>query len=118
MLIDNLNIRIIHAATGEILRTLTLDPTRTYNRPATNAADHHAPTAPTDPEKTKTQTHDVGSGHCRCLATSQGGDDGNRTHDLFIANEALCQLSYIPEAHHNSGSLHLEKKPQNVMIFA
>ena len=26
-----------------------------------------------------------------------GGDDGNRTHDLFIANEALCQLSYIPD---------------------
>jgi hypothetical protein len=28
--------------------------------------------------------------------TSGGGDDGNRTHDLFIANEALCQLSYVP----------------------
>ncbi len=30
MLIRNLDLRIIHAATGEILRTLTLDPTRTY----------------------------------------------------------------------------------------
>ena len=24
------------------------------------------------------------------------GDDGNRTHYLFDANEALCQMSYIP----------------------
>jgi transposase InsO family protein len=31
MLIHDLDIRIIHAATGEILRTLTLDPTRTYH---------------------------------------------------------------------------------------
>ena len=25
------------------------------------------------------------------------GDDGIRTHYLFDANEALCQMSYIPE---------------------
>lgn len=25
-----------------------------------------------------------------------GGDDGDRTHDLNIANVALSQLSYIP----------------------
>lgn len=25
-----------------------------------------------------------------------GGADGNQTHDLFIANEALYQLSYRP----------------------
>gem|GEM_PF-3167293 len=25
-----------------------------------------------------------------------GGADGNQTHDLFIANEALYQLSYCP----------------------
>src|SRR5207342_3165029 len=30
LLIDDLNIRIIHAATGEILRDLTLDPTSSY----------------------------------------------------------------------------------------
>lgn len=29
----------------------------------------------------------------RCFA---GGDDGDRTHDLNIANVALSQLSYIP----------------------
>ena len=27
---------------------------------------------------------------------STGGAEGNRTPDLFIANEALCQLSYSP----------------------
>ena len=26
-----------------------------------------------------------------------GGADGNQTHDLFIANEALYQLSYCPK---------------------
>ncbi len=30
MLIQNLNIRIAHATTGELLRELTLDPTRDY----------------------------------------------------------------------------------------
>ena len=31
MLIADLDVRIIHAATGEILRHLTLDPTRRYH---------------------------------------------------------------------------------------
>ena len=26
-----------------------------------------------------------------------GGDDGDRTHDLGIANAALSQLSYVPK---------------------
>jgi hypothetical protein len=30
MLVHDLNIRVIHAATGELLRELTLDPTRDY----------------------------------------------------------------------------------------
>ena len=24
------------------------------------------------------------------------GDDGNRTHDIYLAKVALCQLSYVP----------------------
>ena len=32
----------------------------------------------------------------RCFA---GGDDGDRTHDLNIANVALSQLSYIPSGY-------------------
>ena len=27
---------------------------------------------------------------------SAGGDDGTRTHDLLVANQALYQLSYVP----------------------
>ncbi len=30
-----------------------------------------------------------------------GGADGNQTHDLFIANEALYQLSYCPPSYLN-----------------
>ena len=30
MLVQDLNIRVVHAATGELLRELTLDPTRDY----------------------------------------------------------------------------------------
>jgi transposase InsO family protein len=31
LLIDHLDVRVIHAATGEIIRTLTIDPTRRYH---------------------------------------------------------------------------------------
>jgi hypothetical protein len=31
MLIDHLDVRVIHAATGEIIRTLTIDPNRRYH---------------------------------------------------------------------------------------
>ncbi len=31
-------------------------------------------------------------------ALNNGGEDGNRTHDLVIANDALSQLSYSPGA--------------------
>ena len=44
LLIADLDIRIIHAATGEILRDLTLDPTRSYQPTG-------APKGPTRPQK-------------------------------------------------------------------
>jgi hypothetical protein len=31
MLIDDLHVRVIHATTGEIIRTLTIDPNRRYH---------------------------------------------------------------------------------------
>ena len=31
MLINDLDVRLIHATTGEIIRTLTIDPTRCYH---------------------------------------------------------------------------------------
>jgi hypothetical protein len=32
---------------------------------------------------------------------SSGGDDGIRTHDLYVANVPLSHLSYIPTLHVN-----------------
>ena len=50
LLIHNLDIRIIHAATGELLRQLTLDPTRTY-QPTGNKRG--GPKRPYGPRKNK-----------------------------------------------------------------
>ena len=47
MLIHDLDIRIIHAATGEILRQLTLDPTRHYQ--PTGKPPGHPPRKPRHP---------------------------------------------------------------------
>ena len=33
------------------------------------------------------------------LDVRSGGDDGARTHDLLVANQALYQLSYVPVTH-------------------
>ena len=30
-------------------------------------------------------------------ALFSGGDEGNRTPDIYLAKVALCQLSYVPE---------------------
>jgi hypothetical protein len=32
----------------------------------------------------------------RPQSATLGGDDGNRTHDLLLAKQALYQLSYVP----------------------
>ena len=53
MLITDLDIRIIHAATGEIIRTLTLDPTRTYHgtgKPIGGPSRPYGPRKNKDPE--------------------------------------------------------------------
>jgi transposase InsO family protein len=50
MLIVDLDIRIIHAATGEILRTLTLDPTRTYQPTGKPQGAPPGPRKPQTPE--------------------------------------------------------------------
>ena len=46
LLIDGNNIRVIHAATGEIIRTLTIDPERRYH------GTGRPPGGPTGPRKT------------------------------------------------------------------
>jgi transposase InsO family protein len=50
MLIDDLNVRLIHATTGEILRQLTIDPTRRYHRTGQPTG---GPRRPYGPRKTK-----------------------------------------------------------------
>jgi hypothetical protein len=32
----------------------------------------------------------------RTVVVTASGDDGNRTHDLLLAKQALYQLSYVP----------------------
>jgi hypothetical protein len=45
--IDDLDVRLIHATTGEIIRTLTIDPNRSYHGTAAPIG------GPTGPRKTK-----------------------------------------------------------------
>ena len=49
LLIDDLNIRIIHAVTGEILRDLTLDPTRSYQGTGAPKGPTRPKTKPSEP---------------------------------------------------------------------
>jgi hypothetical protein len=67
------DIRIIDAATGEILRTLTLATTRTY-QPAGKPEG-----GPKGPRKPKRPNPYRGFGYPGCLATSHCGAGGNRT---------------------------------------
>ncbi len=68
LLIHDLDIRIIHATTGEIIRQLTLDTTRTYQP---TGAKRGGPSRPYGPRKSKKpEPQECGSGPCRCLATS------------------------------------------------
>ena len=60
ILIQDLNIRIIHAATGKLLRELTLDPTRDYQ-----------PTGAPKGPKRKSSEPNAGSELFRCLETSE-----------------------------------------------
>jgi hypothetical protein len=47
MLIDDLDVRVIHATAGEIIRTLTIDSNRRYH------GTGKPPGGPTGPRKTK-----------------------------------------------------------------
>jgi hypothetical protein len=53
MLIDGYDVRVIHATTGEIIRTSPSTPNAATTAPANPSAAHDAPT---DPEKTKPRT--------------------------------------------------------------
>jgi hypothetical protein len=72
MLIHGYNIRIIHAATGEVLRKLTINPEHRYHGTGNPSADHHTPT---DPEKTNNPNPDRGSGLADVSRHHIGGGD-------------------------------------------
>ena len=63
LLIADLDVRVIHATTGEILRHLTLDPTAATTAPADHPAHH--------PKNHNDPNPDAGSGRPGCLETSQ-----------------------------------------------
>ena len=68
MLIQDLNIRVIAATTGELPRELTVDPTRDYQ-----------------PEgRRNPQTHRFGG--FRCPEASHGAGDGNRTRAISLGS--------------------------------
>ena len=48
LLVDDLRVRVVHAATGELLRDLTIDPTRDYQ-------PTHAPKGPTRPQNKRSE---------------------------------------------------------------
>jgi transposase InsO family protein len=77
LLIHDLHVRVINAATGELLRELHIDPARDYQ-----------PTGrPRGPQK-KTPRPNAGSGCPRCPATSHGRDGGIRTRGLLLPKQA------------------------------
>ena len=53
MLIADLEIRIIHAATGEIIRTLTLDPNRRYHGTGKPIGGPSRPYGPRKPKRSE-----------------------------------------------------------------
>ncbi len=85
MLVQDLHIRVINAATGELLRDLTLDPTRNYQPTGRPPGPH-----PEHPADGKTPDPNKGSGSFRCLATSQGALGGTRTPNLLIRSKMAC----------------------------
>ena len=64
LLINGYNPRVVNATTGEIIRTLTIDPPSATTAPDDHQAD------PKDPEKSNDPDPDGGPDRPRCLATS------------------------------------------------
>ncbi len=67
MLINDLDVRVIHATTGEIIRQLTIDTTRRYHG---TGAPIGGPQRPYGPRKRQLPNPECRFGSFRCLATS------------------------------------------------
>ena len=97
MLVQDLHIRVINAATGELLRDLTLNPDRSYQPTGRPKGPPKGP--PGQPAKQDTPNPEVvGSGCPRCLERGQSGAGGIRTHTGRILNPVPLPLGYGPEA--------------------
>ena len=68
MLVQDLHVRVINAATGELLRELVIDPARNYQ--PTGRPPGPPPGTPRPPRRRKTPNPNEGSGCPRCPETS------------------------------------------------
>src|SRR5215472_11028887 len=82
LLVRDLDIRIISAATGELLANSPSTPAATTSPP-----DSHRGHRPEHPALEQTPTPDMGSGSFRCLATSHCALGGTRTPNLLIRSQ-------------------------------
>ncbi len=80
MLVQDLHIRIIDAATGELLRELILDPSRSYQ-----PAGRPPGPPPGTPRRRKPRTLTWVRGHSDVLRHHTSGATGTRTPDLLHA---------------------------------
>ena len=118
MLVQDLHIRAINAATGELLRDLTLDPTRNYQPTGRPPGPH-----PEHPAHRKTPDPNKGSGSFRCLATSQGALGGTRTPNLLIRSKMrLVQMRPVSSARaarrlcgQRAGSSSIQARPEPLL---
>ena len=78
LIVQDLQIRIINAATGELLRELTLDPARDY-QPTRRTQGTDKKTTSSGPVKQRPRTPGAGSRPFRCPETSQGAPSRIRT---------------------------------------
>ena len=105
-LVKDLDIRIIAAATGEILRTLTLNTTRTYQPTGKPVGA---------PRNRSIRTPETGVRMCGCLATSPCGAGGNRTPVHQPVNEPATTIPGIAsDAETPTGRLSARGGPRSV----
>ena len=102
MLIDDLDVRIIHAATGEIIRHLTLDPNRRYHGTGQPTG---GPDDPTDPEK-------------RNNRTLNGGSDCPDVSRHHMARSEVCESQDIPDTVAGHGGHHPRGEARRVLTLA
>jgi transposase InsO family protein len=81
LLVQDQHVRVINATTGELLRELTIDPTRDYQPTG-------RPPGPA-PKSTSPDPRIVGPGYADVLRHHSGGAGGARTHDPGIMSPML-----------------------------